>query len=828
MKILIDLQSCQSGSKHGGIGRYSMNLASAMVRNSGAHEIHFLLNSSITEDLQELNAELQRLVPVDHIHMFSSVVPARESDDANKFRTRASEYVREALISSLQPDALFITSLIEGLGDDVITSVGNIFPSCSTAVILYDLIPLVEREKYLNDPRASAHYFRKLDEMKKAGLLLSISEFSRQEGIELLKLPSSQIKNISSAVDEKFQPTELPEEEIKAVKDKYGISDKFLMYTGSFDQRKNHAALIKAFAQLSLATRKGIQLLIVGNGWDGVYSRLRTIAAEAGLEPADILFAGKVPDQDLLALYNCCHLFVFPSLQEGFGLPVLEAMSCGTPVICSNVTSIPEVIDLDEALFDPYSVESISQKIAELLTNESLRKDIRQHGIIRAKEFSWDISAQKALAAIEQQFQPLHSELDAASVPTTIELINKVTALPEAAEATTSDLIALAIALEEVERVRYVTQQQLLRGKTNVGFITTWSSRCGIASYSEQLVKPLAVQPVIFAPYARELTHPDNWNVIRCWHQERDPLKILSARIDELEIETLVIQFNYGFFDFEMFSTFLEQQIDRKRKVIITLHSTTDPDGVEEKRLQRLTSSLSKCNSVLVHSKKDRKHLQQLGLENVSIFPHGVLEHTPRNARAVNARDFLIASYGFFLPNKGLLELIEAISILCAHGVSAKLIMVNSRYPAPESENLIKKAKEQIIRLNLHEQIRIIDDYLPDEESLALLEEADLLVYPYQKTGESSSAAVRTGLVTKRPVAVTPLPIFDDVKDAVFYLPGTSPQDISSGILEIIEQASIKSESFMKVMNQLEGWLKDHQFPEVSARLGELIAARNS
>lgn len=826
MKILIDLQSCQSGSRHGGIGRYSMNLASAMVRNAGQHEIHFLLNASLADGLQELKDELATLVSPTQIHCFAAIAPTREIFEENKFRARASEYTREAVISNLNPDIVHVTSLIEGLHEDVVTSVGRLFPGSLTAVILYDLIPMVEHDKYLRDSRVEAHYFRKIDEMKNAGVLLAISEFSRREGIELLDIPDDRVTNISSAVDSKFQPIKFPEPVIAELKSRYGIDDKYLMYTGSFDQRKNHATLIKAFAQLPLDIRGDVQLLIVGNGWDDVYAHLRSVAAEAGLAPRDVIFAGKVPDQDLLPLYNACHLLVFPSLQEGFGLPVLEAMSCGTPVIGSNTTSIPEVIGLEEALFDPYSVDSVSEKIAQVLRDEPFRQHIRQHGLARSKEFSWDISAQKALAAMERQIDREQGRAVKAVPCSVSEVIQKIVSLPEARNASYNDQIALAMELEKVEQIRSNTARELLLEKNNVGFISTWNTRCGIASYSEQLIKYLPYTPVIFAPYASEQTQADTWNVLRCWQSSHDDLKELSARIEEFDIKTLVIQFNYGFFDFGRLSVFLDEQISQGREVIITLHSTSDPAGVTEKRLSLLAASLSKCRKVLIHSPKDAERLKQLGVQNVAIFPHGVLQHDPKHARAINPRSFKIASYGFFLPNKGLLELIEAVSQLRASGLNVQLMMVNARYPAPVSETLIANAKQLVATRGLTEHVRIIDDYLPDESSLALLEEADILVYPYQKTGESSSAAVRTGLVTKRPIAVTPLSIFEDVGDAVFYLPGTTPEDISAGILDIIEQASTNSEGFTKVMSQLENWLERHQYSSVSSSLNDLITKR--
>jgi Glycosyltransferase len=128
---------------------------------------------------------------------------------------------------------------------------------------------------------------------------------------------------------------------------------------------------------------------------------LEHVIEKAGLTKNDVIITGYVPDDELIAMYNLCELFIFPSLHEGFGLPVLEAMSCGAPVIGSNTTSIPEVIGREDALFDPYSVDSIANKIKEVLTDENFRNELREYAIKRSKEFSWDKSAKIALEAFE-------------------------------------------------------------------------------------------------------------------------------------------------------------------------------------------------------------------------------------------------------------------------------------------------------------------------------------------------------------------------------------------------------------------------------------------
>ena len=174
------------------------------------------------------------------------------------------------------------------------------------------------------------------------------------------------------------------------------------MYTGGIDFRKNIEGLIRAFALLPEDVRRAHQLAIVCSAQSDSRQALENLAVQQELEPDEMILTGFVPEDDLVALYNLCELFVFPSWHEGFGLPALEAMCCGAPVIAANTSSLPEVIGRDDALFDPFSDDAIAAKICEVLTKDSFRKELIRHGMERAKKFSWDKSARRAIAAIEQ------------------------------------------------------------------------------------------------------------------------------------------------------------------------------------------------------------------------------------------------------------------------------------------------------------------------------------------------------------------------------------------------------------------------------------------
>lgn len=402
MRILLDLQACQASSMHRGIGRYSMALALAMARNSGTHELRIVLNEDYPDSVAAIRKAFDGLVPQAQIGTFVTPVPAGEVDPRNAWRVHAAERVRAHYLASLHPDVVHVASLFEGLGDNVVASVPPAATRFDTAVTLYDLIPLMRKERYLADPNVAAWYQRKLESLRRADLLLAISGSARQEGIDLLQLPPGRVVNISSAVDASFRPRALPPDARAALLARHGLRRDFIMYTGGIDYRKNIEGLVEAYAKLPPALRRQYQLAVVCSIQDPDRFRLERLAARFNLARDDLVLTGFVSDDDLVSLYNCTSLFVFPSLHEGFGLPALEAMACGAPVIGSNTSSIPEVIGRADAMFDPTSVEAITAAMAQVLLDPARQADLRAYGLVQAARFSWDASAQCAIAAFEE------------------------------------------------------------------------------------------------------------------------------------------------------------------------------------------------------------------------------------------------------------------------------------------------------------------------------------------------------------------------------------------------------------------------------------------
>lgn len=402
MRVVIDLQGAQStGSRNRGIGRYSTSLAKAILETRGEHDVHLLLNGAFVNTIDPIRREFKELLPDVNIHVWHPATPACAASSENGFRRKASEKIRESVIERISADAVLITSLFEGFGDDAVLSIGEFSRNIPTAVVIYDLIPLIHRNIYLANPDIERWYLQVIDQIRRAKHLLSISASSGREAVNFLGFSESAVTNISTACDSHFVPKLVSERRRGELAGTYGITKPFVMYTGGIDHRKNIEGLIRAYAALPGALRATHQLAVVCSVQPTERQRLQVLAAECGLDSAEFVMTGFVPENDLLDIYNSCKAFIFPSWHEGFGLPALEAMACGRAVIGANTSSVPEVIGREDALFDPLDDAAITAALHRVLTDDAFRADLEAHGLMQAQKFSWMESARTAWSALE-------------------------------------------------------------------------------------------------------------------------------------------------------------------------------------------------------------------------------------------------------------------------------------------------------------------------------------------------------------------------------------------------------------------------------------------
>jgi glycosyltransferase involved in cell wall biosynthesis len=264
---------------------------------------------------------------------------------------------------------------------------------------LHDLIPLDHPEWFSR--RFAAWYQWLLPRLaKQVRHIIAVSEFTKQRAVELLRVPPEKVTVILHGVDERFKPQ--AEESVQEMRRVLGIeSPAYLLYVGNLEPRKNLRRLIRAWEIAQRSVPEEIELVVAGaKGSSLVFEQVAL-----GAVPPRVRFTGYVPDQHLPALYAGSLALVYPSLYEGFGLPPLEAMACGTLVVTSSNTSLPEVVGDAATLVDAKDVHSIADGILRGVSNNGRRAEIQQGGFERVKHFTWESTAAQTLRVLLEQGQ---------------------------------------------------------------------------------------------------------------------------------------------------------------------------------------------------------------------------------------------------------------------------------------------------------------------------------------------------------------------------------------------------------------------------------------
>jgi glycosyltransferase involved in cell wall biosynthesis len=384
MRIGLDMLAVQSPHHaHRGIGRYARDLAIALSAVANEHELIYYIH-------QDLRKDLLPAVPADAVR---EIAPD-ETRGEWTITPRMDRLVRE---NPDELDTFLVLSPIEHWNNFVLPAKPRRGPLMASVV--YDLIPLRFQDEP-NGGRPSRTYLRSIAELRRYDLLLAISEATRRDCVETLAMRDRQVVNIRGACDtEKFTPEMPPRAVIDDTLRRLNIDRPFVFYVGGMDVRKNVWGLIDAFALLPETIRNTHQLVVTCDisYWDR--GHLFDHAKRQGVEDC-LVVTGGIDDDDLLVLYKSCATFAFPSFFEGFGLPILEAMRCGAPVIASNNSSQPEVVGDAGLLVNATDSNDIAEKIAKVVTDPELAAEMRRKSLLQADEFSWRDSAGRALNAL--------------------------------------------------------------------------------------------------------------------------------------------------------------------------------------------------------------------------------------------------------------------------------------------------------------------------------------------------------------------------------------------------------------------------------------------
>jgi glycosyltransferase involved in cell wall biosynthesis len=275
---------------------------------------------------------------------------------------------------------------------------------CPYVITVHDVVEHMYRARDRSSLRRSLHFQLTRQVLKRAGRILAVSRFTRSEIAKVFRIPDSHIEVVYNAIDERFLRGHATEADQEVLAERYLVTYPFLLYAGRISPHKNLVRIIQAFAALKAELEKqgqypDLKLIIIGDELSK-HPDLRRAAIRSGVQN-DVRFMGFVPIEMLRLFYDAAKVFVFPSLFEGFGLQPLEAMAHGTPVVTSNTSSLPEVVDQAAVLVNPENVFEIMRALQRVLLDQSLREKLQQRGYDQVKKYSWDVSAQQILEVYE-------------------------------------------------------------------------------------------------------------------------------------------------------------------------------------------------------------------------------------------------------------------------------------------------------------------------------------------------------------------------------------------------------------------------------------------
>ena len=571
------------------------------------------------------------------------------------------------------------------------------------------------------------------------------------------------------------------------------------LHVSSCFPRKGADALLEAWAA-AFGADDDVALIIktFPNPHNEIAAQLADLGRRHPRHAPVILIDRDLPAAEIAGLYTAADAFVAPSRGEGFGLPMAEAALFDLPVITTAHSGQRDFCTPETAWLVDYHFARAQTHLdlPNSVWGEPDHADlVRQLRAVRTA----DPDTRRARAAALRERVTRDFTWDA------------VAARTRAALAALDDLPSPDL-------------------PPRIAWVTSWNTRCGIAAYASYLACRLPqTQLAILANHSDERLGPDGDNVVRCWEQGwHDDLSGLDAAIREHGAEAAVIQFNFGFFDIHAFGRLLTGlQADGIRTYVV-LHATADvaKPGLQIS-LSEIPQALAGCTRLLVHGIDDLNRLKAFGhVDNVALFPHGVGRAPDVDPDAVHARHDLgdgriLASFGFLLPHKGLMELVAAFETLREERPDLQLVMCHALYPVGDSTEARDALQARIARSRHADAITLITDYLPDREALSVLSLAEAVVFPYQHTQESASGAVRFGMASGRPVATTPLPIFDDVADAAHQLPGTDSGAIADGLARLLDDADLRA----RLGAAQEAWLAARRWEQLSERLWNMLIA---
>ncbi|MCM1358102.1 MAG: glycosyltransferase family 4 protein, partial [Prevotella sp.] len=366
-------------SRNRGIGNYALSQFTGMINRDSQNKYFFL-------NMIDRNFKLSPMITnnnftEDFIDTGKNNVLLRNYAYSDVIGGIIKRYIRENNI-----DIFYITSPFESA---FTLYKKEWFDGVKVIMTVYDIIPYVMKEKYLSDKNTYNWYMKCVENLRWADELFVISDSVKNDLVNYLKFNPENIHTIWGAVDDRYKIININNTEKSLMLDKFGITKPFIMCTGGEDSRKNLDGLIRAYSLMPENIRNSYQLVVVCKLSENGLKNLKSVAISHNVGK-DVIFTGFVSDEELLKFYNIATLMAFPSKYEGFGLPIVEAWACGTPVLTADNSSLKEIAGDSAILVNADIDQSIADAMTKMLSDDKILSDYTTKGLKRLELYRWD------------------------------------------------------------------------------------------------------------------------------------------------------------------------------------------------------------------------------------------------------------------------------------------------------------------------------------------------------------------------------------------------------------------------------------------------------
>jgi glycosyltransferase involved in cell wall biosynthesis len=538
---------------------------------------------------------------------------------------------------------------------------------------------------------------------------------------------------------------------ISAGVDRKGVEELVTAYCLAFSNRDPVALVIKTFDNEQNLTDFWVERL----------------TEEVEAAPVIQIIREELHPQEIELLYRLADAVVLPTRGEGFNFPAAEALARGLPVIVTRHSGHLDFCNDENSLLVDCRYE-------------------RSTSYLRIPNSVW---ARASLPHLIAAMRTAYNEARTRGTPTHLRTLR--------APRQVSHLRWSAVAERVDSFVRWLGTRPVVTRRLKLAWISPYNSRSGIAEYSQHLLEHFdreAFDITILAADEPPLG-PDPENVHRIWQVLDGNLAGLRHRLLSGGFDAAYFQHSFDLFESSSFDVVVQSLQQAGLDTYVTLHRTMDDPGTSRRSslIQQIAAALKGCTRIFTHTVDDMNRLKEYGItDNLVLVPHGMIDRPPLSASAVRVLLGLerfapvIGTFGFLFPHKGFQNLIYSFALLLRWHPTALLLMLNAEYPDEKSQAERERCRTLIDQLGISAQVRFVTEFLDTEEIVFLLSACDAVVYPYQESSDAASGAVRLALTAGRPVAVTPLPIFSDLSDVVYRLPGTDAAEIAKGLAALL------------------------------------------